>query len=218
MRRFLLALALLLSGCGSVTGAVSGTATVDTPAGPVSVSFDLPVGGLRGGLPTALVLADFADVACPISETQAANLLQQLDAWVTRQSTGRAWVAGRVVRVTLPGTAVDYTAQLDHGDAAMSAPVQGACRALGLPEAYQVYLLPGHVREYTGWGQRDHKRGWAWLGESVGDSLPLAHEFGHVLGLEHGGGVMHPSDPAAATWSANFDAQALSALGWLSSR
>lgn len=210
MRALLLA-SLLLAGCGSVTGAVSGSATVDTPAGPVAVTFDLPIGGVRGGLSTALVVVDYPDATNPTTEAQAAALLQQLDAWVVRQSTGRAWVAGRVVRVTLP--AGDYGGPLDHEDREMRAPVQVACRQLGLAEPYQVFLLPSPEAGFTGWGQTDHRRGWAWLGQ--GDPLPLAHEFGHVLGLEHGGGVMHPSAPEAATWQANFDAEALSRLGWL---
>jgi len=214
-RALLVLAALLLGACGGPEGVRGGAAVDGAP-----VAFTLPESGLRGGLPVLLCLVDYADAACPYTEAQGAMLLQALDRFVVRESTGRCWVTGRVQRVQLPGNAAAYGGAYEHDAGDLGRPLMLDSRAAtaGAPERYKLYLVPATSRVYFGAGRSDHGEGYAWLGALEEDPLrlPLVHEAGHALGLPHGGGVMSATDPAAqADWAQGFDAAALASLGWL---
>lgn len=207
--------ALLLGACGGPEGVRGGAAVDGAP-----VAFTLPERGLRGGLPVLLALVDYADAPCPYTEAQGAMLLQALDRFVVRESTGRCWVAGRVQRVQLPGDALAYGGVYEHDAGGLGRPLMLDSRAAtaGAAERYKLYLVPPASRVYFGAGRSDHGEGYAWLGALEEDPLrlPLAHEFGHCLSIAHGGGVMSATDAAVqADWAQGFDAAALSSLGWL---
>lgn len=203
---FLIIFCLCFLGCGG------SDTQVNTPTGTVNV----PVNGLRGNLSTLLCLTDYQDNACPYTEEQITLLGSMLSEWVTRQSTGAAWTTSRLQRITLPGTSVDYAEEIDHNDNSFRHRIQQDCISVAnAPEPYQVFFLPNVPRSYVGGGRADHLQGFAWIASLEADPirLPLPHEFGHVLGLLHGGGVMNQLTP---DWTQNFDEQALNSLGWLS--
>lgn len=207
MGRLLLAITLLLAGCGSLSLEVA-------PAPAPTTEYPL-----RGPLPVLVALVSYADTPCPFDEPQALALSQALDAFITRNSNGRCWVVPRVAPVALPGAGADYAG--DYAHERSDGPLQVATRAATAadPEPYTVYLCPLEPALWVGVGRADHRQGWAWLSPLwwSGDlrDLPLAHEFGHALGLPHRpGGVMDPAYGGAADWGGWYDDAALEALGW----
>lgn len=221
--RLLLGLLLVGSvGCGSLSdlsgsatlsnGQLAGNLSAPIPGiGVVQIQSDAP--GLRGPLPTLIALVDYADAACPYTESQASDLGRMLDAFIVRNSTGACWVPYRVARITLPGNAADYDEPITHDDATLAHPVQQACLAATEPSPYTLWLLPSVPRSYI--GGRRQGRGVAWVAALEADPLrlPVPHEFGHALGLPHGPGVMSADNPVEqSNWNGLLDR---GALGWL---
>lgn len=208
MRALLLALCLLLCGCGALAD-LQGTATLSN--GTLTGSVTTPYGnitfsptGIRGELRFLVTIVDFSDQQCPLSEADAEDVVKRIDAFVARNTTGLAVVKGRVARVTLGETAL-YTAET-FPEAATSTRLQRDARlASPGPEPFKLFLTPATPIIATGGGFVDGSGGEAFVSVwTAWQNLPIPHELGHMLGLPHGDrGVMRGDDAAIqADWNA----------------
>lgn len=214
-------LALLLAGCGGPEQVASGG---PAPRAPV----------LQGELPYTVVRVSYADAPNPFTPDHLLVLRNLLNTFLAVNSTGLAFPRVEDREVTLDHPAAFYRSScpdgsctqiiLDQGEDLF--PVQTECLEK-VPEAgrYRLFLLPpGGPVIYVGYGRSDHRKGggFGWvtsLDFAPEDlfSLPIPHEVGHMLGLDHAEpGVMSGTDQAAQQdWGGTFAPMLRNLLGWL---
>lgn len=211
MRILLVALCLLLAGCGTLNdlqgsatlsnGTVTGSVTATTPFGNITFS----PSGVRGDLSFLVTIVDYTDQTNPVSDADAAELLQRVDAFL-RRNVG-VGIVGRVNRVMLGSTA-DYIHDA-YPEGVVASKLQDAAKAASVgPERFKLFLLPPSPALATGGGFVDGSGGEAFISAwTAWQNLPIPHELGHMLGLPHGPGVMRQGSPFDNDWNGQLPLQ-----------
>ena len=207
MKQFLIALTFaLLTGCGANLG-----------YNPLDGAPDKVDNGV---MPVEFVVVAYSDTPAPAYQPgDIANLGQHLDAVIQRNSAGKNSVAFTAINVTLPKTQAEYVAtnyvdqvgQPPSGDLEIDCLNAAPSTFYGRP--FRIFLTPAVPPIYLGFAAIAA----GWCSSNGGDilAIPVAHEFGHTLGMEHDpspGFIMFPAN--TVDWNQDYSAASKQRAGW----
>ena len=179
-------------------------------------------------LDTRAFLVSYIDSKNPYPEQDVAINMNKLNEFIVRNSTGKNSVTFDIVSISLSGSKDDYMKgqywingypRQDH-----NTQLQQDCLNSFQRKRYNIYLLPADP--ILDFGFKDGNT-FLSAAEPI-ETLPFAHEFGHMLGLPHTSeGVMigPPMIPVGITidqagamqrdWNGWYDQKSREKLGWL---